>query len=88
MYGYRRDTSPNLAKMAAQSALFLDNVAPATWTKVVTPSILTGLYPKSHQIHEFTHRLSAAADTLAESYRAAGFATISFSSVMFSGRPA
>src|SRR5262249_47494079 len=39
MYGYARDTAPNLARMAAHSALFLDNVSPATWTKVATPSI-------------------------------------------------
>jgi arylsulfatase A-like enzyme len=86
MYGYNRETSPNLARMAAKSTLFMDNVTQATWTKVATPSIMTGLYPKSHQVHDFTHRLSAAADTIAESYRAAGFATISFSSVVFSGR--
>ena len=86
MYGYKRDTAPYLAKMAAKSALFMDNVSQATWTKVATPSIMTGLYPKSHQVHDFPHRLSAAADTIAESYRAAGYATISFSSVIFSGR--
>jgi arylsulfatase A-like enzyme len=86
MYGYTRDTAPHLAQMAAQSAIFLDNISPATWTKVATPSILSGLYPKSHQVHEYTNRLSAAADTIAESYRSAGYATISFSSVMFSGR--
>ncbi|MBI1786279.1 MAG: sulfatase [Acidobacteria bacterium] len=86
MYGYGRGTSPNLARMAAQGAVFLDNVSQATWTKVATPSIMTSLYPRSHQVHDFTHRLSAAADTLAESYRAAGYATVSYSSVLFTGK--
>ena len=64
MYGHKRDTSPNLAKLASQGALFLDNVTQATWTKVSTPSIMTGMYPKSHQVHDFQDRVSAAADTL------------------------
>src|SRR5262249_49161616 len=85
-YGYRRDTAPHLARMGGRGAVFLDNVSPATWTKVATPAIMTGLYPKSTQVHEFTDRLSATGDTLAESYRAVGYATISFSSVLFSGR--
>ncbi len=86
MYGYKRDTSPNLSKIASQGAVFLDNVSPATWTKVATPSIMTSLYPISHRVHDFTDRLSAAADTLAETYRNAGYATVSYSSVLFTGK--
>jgi arylsulfatase A-like enzyme len=86
MYGHKRDTAPNLAKIASQGALFLDNVAQATWTKVSTPSILTSLYPTSHGVHDVPDRLPASAETLAESYRSAGFATISFSSVPFTGK--
>lgn len=86
MYGYGRGTSPNLARMASQGATFLDNVSQATWTKVATPSIMTSLYPISHGVHDFTNRISAAADTLAESYRGAGYATVSYSSVLFTGK--
>ncbi len=86
MYGHKRDTSPILANLASQGTLFLDNVTQATWTKVSTPSIMTGMYPKSHRVHDFQDRVSAAADTLAESYRAAGYATVSYSSVLFTGK--
>jgi arylsulfatase A-like enzyme len=86
MYGYGRDTSPHLARMAAQGAVFLDTVSPATWTKVSAPSIMTSLYPVSHRVHDFTDRLSATADTLAEVYRRAGFATVAYSSVLFTGK--
>jgi arylsulfatase A-like enzyme len=86
MYGYRRDTSPYLARMAAQGALFRDAISAATWTKVATPSLMTSLYPTSHQVHDFTDRLSPAAETLAEVYRRAGYRTVAYSSVLFTGK--
>ena len=85
-YGHDRDTSPQLAKIASEGAVFLDNVSQATWTKVSTPSILTSLYPTSHRVQDFSDRLSATAETLAEQYRQAGFATVSMSSVLFTGK--
>lgn len=86
MYGYRRNTSPHLARLAAQGVLFRDTVTAATWTKVATPSLLTSLYPAAHQVHDFTDRLSPAADTLAEVYRRAGYRTVAYSSVLFTGK--
>jgi hypothetical protein len=38
LYGYERDTTPTLTKMASEGVLFLDNISQATWTKVATPS--------------------------------------------------
>jgi arylsulfatase A-like enzyme len=72
--------------MASEGALFLDNVSQATWTKVATPSILTSLYPTSHRVKDFSDRLSPLATTLAEVYREAGFATVAYSSVLFTGK--
>ncbi len=85
-YGYKRQTAPTLSRLAAEGALFRDVVSQATWTKVSVPSIMTSLYPTSHGIAEVTDRLPAAANTLAEAYRAAGYATLSYSSVAFSGK--
>ncbi len=86
VYGYKRETAPNLAHMAAQGALFLDNISQASWTKVATPSILTSLYPASHGVHDVPDRLPSSATTLAEVYRAAGYATASLASNLFAGR--
>ena len=86
LYGYERDTTPTLVKMASEGALFLDNISQATWTKVATPSIMTSLYPQSHRVFDAPHRLPAAAHTIAEVYREGGYATASFSSVAFTGR--
>ena len=72
--------------MASQGALFLDNVSQATWTKVSTPSIMTSLYPTSHARQGFPDRLSPAATTIAEVFREAGYATVAFSSVAFTGK--
>ena len=85
-YGHSRPTSPRLDAMAEGGALFLDNVSQATWTKVSTPSIMTSLYPLSHRVEDIPDRLSASATTLAEVYRDAGFATVAYSSVLFTGK--
>lgn len=85
-YGYRRETSPVLARLAAEGALFEDALAQATWTKVSMPSILTSLYPSSHGVRDFPDRLPAAAQTLAEVYREAGYATLALASIPFVGR--
>ena len=85
-YGYDHETSPNLDYMAANGALFLDNIAQATWTKASVPSMMTSLYPTSNRVHAIPDRLSSVATTAAEVYRAAGYATLSFSSVPFTGK--
>ena len=84
-YGYPRDTTPVLGRLADGGTRFDDTVAQATWTKVSTPSILTSLYPLTHGVKDVPDRLPSSATTLAEIYRAAGHATVSFSSVTFSG---
>lgn len=84
--GYERATAPFLAGLANDGAIFRDNVAQATWTKVSVPTILSGMYPLAHRVSDMRDRLPAAAVTLAEAYREAGYATVSYSSVTFSGK--
>ena len=86
VYGYPRDTAPVLSRLAAEGATFRRATAQATWTKVSTPSTMTSLYPLSHGVRDFADRLPAAAETLAEQYRAAGYATLAYSSVLFTGQ--
>ncbi|HET6371841.1 MAG TPA: sulfatase, partial [Candidatus Polarisedimenticolia bacterium] len=86
VYGHERPTSPVLDRMAAEGALFTDCVAQATWTKVATPSLMTSLYPATHGVTDFSDRLPAAATTMAEVYRDAGYATFSLSSIPFTGK--
>jgi len=86
MYGYARETAPHIRRLAAEGALFRDCIGQATWTKVATPTLLTGLYPTTHGVHDFYDRIPASATTLAEVYRDAGYATLSFSSILFTGK--
>jgi len=85
MYGYARETAPILKRLAGEGTLFSDCVSQATWTKVSTPSLFTSLYPTSHTVKQFADRLPSAARTLAEAYREAGYATLSMSSILFTG---
>ena len=85
-YGYSRSTAPVLSSMAGEGVLFRDCVAQGTWTKVSATSLLTGLYPTTHTVAEFSDRLPNSATTLAEVFRAAGYATLSTSSVLFTGK--
>jgi arylsulfatase A-like enzyme len=86
LYGYERETAPVLRKLAGEGVRFANYTTQATWTKVSTPTLMTSLYPTSHGIADFFDSLPASANTLAESFRNAGFATLSFSSVLFTGQ--
>ena len=86
LYGHARQTAPNLTRWATGGALFRHAFSQAAWTKVSTPSILTGLYPTSHGVRQFYDRLPASATTLAEAFRDAGYATLSLTSALFTGQ--
>ena len=85
-YGYGRETAPAIAKLASEGTLFDDAVAQGAWTKVSVPSMMSSTYPSANGVYELFHRLPASADTLAESFREAGYATWGASANGFSGR--
>jgi arylsulfatase A-like enzyme len=84
-YGYERATAPTLTRLAHEGALFRRAFSQTGWTKASAPSVLTSLYPSTHGVHKFGDRLPSSATTIAEAYRQAGYATASFSSVVFTG---
>ena len=45
VYGYERDTSPNLDALAATGIRFAQQVSQSSWTKCSMASLWTGLYP-------------------------------------------
>jgi arylsulfatase A-like enzyme len=85
-YGYKRPTSPVIDRLAREGVMFRDCVGQASWTKVATPTLLTSLYPSSHGVLDAFDRLPGSAVTLAEVYRDAGYATLSLSSILFTGK--
>lgn len=80
-YGYGRPTAPALEALAARGVLWEDAWSVAPWTWPSTASILTGEEPPEHGVLDrFSCYLADESTTLAEHMRAAGCATVGFSS--------
>ncbi|HZR84637.1 MAG TPA: sulfatase-like hydrolase/transferase [Candidatus Binatia bacterium] len=76
-YGYARDTTPRLSRLAAEGVTFDSAYSVASWTRPAVASLLTGLYPSAHGVDTSTG-LAPAATTLAERFRRAGWSTWAF----------
>lgn len=83
LYGYERQTSPQIDRWAKQGLVFEDMTATSSWTLPSHASMLTGLYPRSHGAHGLrahytwgnSYLLAETQDTLAEYAREADIAT-------------
>ena len=75
--GYHRKTSPNMDKIASESAVFNNAITTSPSTAPSIASMLTGLYPHSHGIR-FIHRnkLDQKTTTLPEILQSHGYKTI------------
>jgi arylsulfatase A-like enzyme len=90
-YGYHRNTSPHIDRIAAEGWVFSRAVAQASWTKPSIASMFTGLYASQTSVdpgtwaHEgdrgvVVQALAAEHVTLAERLAAAGYETAAFGS--------
>ncbi len=77
-YGYERDTSPNIDRLAEQSVRFNWTFSQAPNTPPSQTSILTSLYPTAHGRTGDKKQLASEVTTLAEALAAAGYATAAF----------
>jgi arylsulfatase A-like enzyme len=79
-YGYQRNTSPNIDKLAREGAMFNKCFATSSATVCSFPSILTGIYlainKKDYVLYE--NNLDNKFDTLAEDLKKAGYYTAAF----------
>ncbi|HVS18455.1 MAG TPA: sulfatase [Planctomycetota bacterium] len=79
LHGYGRDTTPELARLAAEDGVVFERCyAQSSWTLPSHMSMLTGLYPITHGVNSDDKRLARNVVTLAERLREAGFATAAF----------
>ncbi|MDQ2941828.1 MAG: sulfatase-like hydrolase/transferase [Chloroflexota bacterium] len=78
-YGYGRETTPQLARLAAEGTLYEQAISVGCWTLPVHASIFTGRYPVNHGLTESRHALRPGTETLATKLRAAGYRTGCFS---------
>ncbi len=78
-YGRTAPTSPEIDAFAADATLFEDCRATTSWTKPSVASLFTSLYPTSHACVQQREVLVPELETLAETFRAAGWRTAAFS---------
>ena len=74
-YGYERDTSPHIKKMASTGVRFAEQLAQSSWTKCSMASLWTGLYPARTGVTRSPQAISEDAQMPAEILRDAGFRT-------------
>jgi arylsulfatase A-like enzyme len=75
-YGYERETSPFLDRLASSGVRFERHLAQSSWTKSSMASMWTGLYPANSGITRYDSVIPEAAQMPAELLRDAGFQTI------------
>ncbi len=82
VYGYEKPTTPFLEELGARGAVFERHVVNSNNTLKSHSSIMTGLNPAAHNTYDNgvsnRQKLAEEYDTLAESFRDAGFATAGF----------
>jgi Flp pilus assembly protein TadD len=74
----RPDTTPNFNALATRGLLFRQAYTPVPQTLAAHASIMTGLYPAGHGVHENGRYLSEKVPLLAEQMKSAGYRTATF----------
>lgn len=92
VYGYYRDTTPNLDAFARDSFVFDEAISPSSWTVPTYVSWFTSLYPSQHKVTNrfsvykppiavmanFRNLTSPDVKTLAEVLKDNGYSTVAF----------
>ena len=65
-YGFDKETSPNMDRLARRGLLFRNAISQAGWTLPSHASLFTGLYPAEHGATDEHHFLDPQIPTLAE----------------------
>jgi arylsulfatase A-like enzyme len=77
-YGYERDTSPTIDRLAREGTLFKQTYAQRGLTWPSLTSIMTSLYPKTHGVLNNQQPLDGEFTTLAEMLKNVGYKTGAF----------
>lgn len=80
IYGYERDTTPNIDKFFNNSLIFENAFAPASWTLPVAVSFFTSLFPYTHNVMDRydKSKLSDEVLTFTEILKDNGYKTAAF----------
>ena len=78
-YGYQRNTTPNIDRMASEGILFENAISAAPWTLPSHASMFTGMFPSKHGVDAEHHWLEDGFQTVAEVLRLHGYRTFGYS---------
>jgi arylsulfatase A-like enzyme len=84
--GYARQTSPEIAILASEGAVYEQARSPAPWTLPAHASLFTGLHPSAHGADSGHLKLDDRFPTLAEEFRDAGYRTVAYAANPWVGR--
>jgi arylsulfatase A-like enzyme len=76
LYGYARDTSPYLDRLARECLVFDRAYTPQPWTLVAHMSMLSGLEPEDHGVHSANVALSPEVPLVAERLDERGYFSV------------
>jgi len=74
-YGYFRETSPNIDRLAAKGTIFDNAISTTCWTLPSHMSMFTGLYNMQHGVNDDGKALNPAIKTLPQYMKEAGYYT-------------
>ena len=80
-YGYSRDTSPNIDKIASEGVVFTNAFSQASWTIPSLASLLTSMYPGQHGAHHSVKGASGLSENVplvTDILKEAGYETAAF----------
>jgi arylsulfatase A-like enzyme len=83
LYGYERNTSPNIDALGRKSLVFDRAITQVPWTKPAVASLLTGQYAHRHGVISSWDALKPGLPTLGTELQRAGYQAAAFSSNPF-----
>lgn len=86
-YGYPRQTTPNIDALSRKGLLLKNAYTQSTFTLTSAATLLTGLYPETHNVLTFNDKLPGDFPTLPRILQLHGYATACFPGMGFFSSP-
>jgi arylsulfatase A-like enzyme len=80
-YGYPRNTSPYIDRLASRALLFTNAFSTSSQTLESVPSLFTATYPVTHRVRTFANALPERILTMPQIFKLFGYKTALFSSI-------
>ena len=79
IYGYHKDTTPNMSKILTDSTLYKNMISSSYWTMPSVASLFTGTYVSEHYLVHNGDKLTTDLTTIAEKLKELGYYTLGIS---------